>query len=314
MAARILAVGESIMDVVVRDGATQAHPGGSPANIAYGAARLGHPASLLTALGDDEYGQAIAQHLDSAGVALLESSWRSEPTSTATATIGPDGSAHYDFDVRWSIPEGAVVPAADLLHTGSIAAFLEPGASAVEALVESSRPRTIITLDPNIRPALVGSHPEASARFERLAALADLVKLSDEDAEWLYPGLSLDDAAQRILALGPLCVAVTRGADGALLVSPSASVSVPGRRVEVADTIGAGDSFMSALLHVIATDLDEDADGGAPVEASAWRSTTAFDERMLARLGDVAVRCAAITCSRPGAAPPTAAELAAASA
>ncbi|MCS5497202.1 carbohydrate kinase [Cnuibacter physcomitrellae] len=313
MAARILAVGESIMDVVVGPDGSHAHPGGSPANIAYGLARLGHEVSLLTALADDDFGRALAEHLEGAGVEVLDASWSAERTSTATATIGGDGAARYDFDVSWSIPDGAVVPPASILHTGSIAAFLEPGASAVETLFAAERARSLLSLDPNIRPALVGDHADALARFERLAGLADVVKLSDEDADWLYPGLSVEDAAHRIRDLGPLCVAVTRGAEGALLVSASAVVSVPGRKVEVADTIGAGDSFMSALLHVIAADLDASATDtpDARLDVDAWRAAEAFDERMLARLGDVAVRCAAITCSRPGANPPTAAELAA---
>lgn len=309
MAARILAVGESIMDVVVGPDGSHAHPGGSPANIAYGLARLGHEVSLLTALADDDYGRRIAAHLEDAGVDVLDTSWSAGRTSTATATIGDDGAARYDFDVAWSIPDGAVVPPATLLHSGSIAAFLEPGASAVEALFAAERPSSLLSLDPNIRPALVGEHADAVARFERLAGLSDVVKLSDEDADWIYPGLSVEDAAHRIQDLGPLCVALTRGAEGALLVSASAVVSVPGQRVEVADTIGAGDSFMSALLHVIVEELN--ATGNASGDADAWRAGTDFDERMLARLGDVAVRCAAITCSRPGANPPTAAELAA---
>ncbi len=239
MAARILAVGESIMDVVVRPDGRQAHPGGSPANIAYGLARLGHDVSLLTALADDEHGRRIAAHLEGAGVDVLEASWSAEHTSTATATIGDDGAAQYDFDVTWSIPDSTVVPPAALLHSGSIAAFLEPGASAVEALFASERARTLLSLDPNIRPALVGPHEDALARFERLARLSDVVKLSDEDAEWLYPGVSVEDAAHRIRDLGPLVVAVTRGSEGALLVSASAAIAVPGRRVEVADTTAA---------------------------------------------------------------------------
>ncbi|AXH37069.1 carbohydrate kinase [Humibacter sp. BT305] len=301
------------MDVVVGPDGSHAHPGGSPANIAYGLARLGHEVSLLTSLADDDFGRALAEHLEGAGVEVLDASWGAERTSTATATIGGDGAARYDFDVSWSIPDGAVVPPASILHSGSIAAFLEPGASAVETLFAAERARSLLSLDPNIRPALVGDHADARARFERLAGLADVVKLSDEDADWLYPGLSVEDAAHRIRDLGPLCVAVTRGAEGALLVSASALVSVPGRKVEVADTIGAGDSFMSALLHVIAADLDASATGtpDARLDGDAWRATEVFDERMLARLGDVAVRCAAITCSRPGANPPTAAELAA---
>jgi fructokinase len=301
MGVRILAVGEAIMDVVVGDGRDSAHPGGSPTNIAYGLARLGDDVSLLTSLADDDHGRAIVAHLEGAGVDVLSASLHATRTATATATIGADGSASYDFDVAWTIPDDAVVPAVGLVHTGSIGAFLEPGASAVEELLAAERPRAIITLDPNIRPALVGSHPDAVARFARLVAVADVVKLSDEDAGWLFPGSSLPDVAARLLEWGAACVAITRGADGALLASAAGSVSVPGIAVDVVDTIGAGDSFMSALIHSLV-----EFSGG---DVAVVRSGALFDLGALEALGGFAVRCAAVTCTRAGARPPALGEV-----
>jgi len=150
----------------------------------------------------------------------------------------------------------------------------------------------MVTYDPNIRPALLGSQFEAKTIFEELVPFTEVVKLSDEDALWLYPKLSLPDISQRILDLGAGLVAVTRGAEGSLLTTAGAQVEVPPVTAEVADTIGAGDSYMSALVYGL---LMRGADGLAP--------------SVLESLGRMASRAAAITVSRPGANPPTAEEL-----
>ncbi len=309
MTASVLAVGESLIDVVDApdvDGSPilVEHPGGSPMNIALGVARLGVPVTLLTALGADERGEAIVQHLESAGVTIAPESFRDEQTSSATAHIQTDGSAEYDFDVRWSLPDGIRMPAADIVHAGSLGAFVEPGASTVVAgLREARAAGAVVTFDPNIRPALVGPHPVAFERFAEIAALSTLLKLSDEDAAWLYPGASADDAIDRILALGPALVVVTRGGDGAILATAAERMSVAGAPVVVADTIGAGDSFMSALICRLAAMLDEG------IASEALRDGSAFDAARLQDLGAFAARCAAVTVSRAGANPPTLAEL-----
>lgn len=309
----IVAMGEALVDVVARPGAEPVeHPGGSPMNIAFGLARLGRPVTLVTEIGTDARGAAIAEHLRSAGVSLAPGSIREEPTSSATAHLGVDGSASYTFDLRWSLPAGLTaadpaLAAAGIVHAGSIAAFLEPGGSQVAALLAAlaaSDTPPLITFDPNIRPSIVPDHAAVLARFEELAALATVLKLSDEDAAWLYPGADADEAADRILQLGPGLVAVTRGGDGALLAAAEHRRSVEGIAVEVADTIGAGDSFMSALIDRLASLVDE----GVPLES--LRDGHAFDSGRLGLLGDFAVRCAAITVSRPGANPPTRADIA----
>lgn len=308
----IVAMGEALVDVVARPGAEPVeHPGGSPMNIAFGLARLGRPVTLVTEIGTDARGAAIAEHLRSAGVSLAPGSIREEPTSSATAHLGVDGSASYTFDLRWSLPAGLTaadpaLAAAGIVHAGSIAAFLEPGGSQVAALLAAlaaSDTPPLITFDPNIRPSIVPDRAAVLERFGELAGSAAVVKLSDEDADWLYPGADPDEAADRILRLGPGLVAVTRGGEGALLATGTARRSVPGIAVTVADTIGAGDSFMSALIDRLAALLDE----GAPV--GSVRDGSALDPAVLAEIGDFAVRAAAITVSRPGADPPTLAEL-----
>jgi fructokinase len=288
----VVVVGEALVDIVVSARGAVEHPGGSPANVAYGLGRLGVATALLTSISNDHRGAAIEEHLRTAGVDLLPGSRGSGRTATATATLAPDGSAHYDFDIHWELSPSAPATLPKILHTGSIATFLAPGAAVVRELLEQSHKRCMVTYDPNIRPALLGSHFEAKRIFEELLPFTEVVKLSDEDARWLYPRLSLEDISQHILDLGAGLVAVTRAAEGSLLATAGARVAVPSVRAEVADTIGAGDSYMSALIYGL---LMRGADGLAP--------------SVLESLGRMASKAAAITCSRPGANPPTSEEL-----
>jgi fructokinase len=288
----VMVVGEALVDRVVSSEGTVEHPGGSPANVAYGLARLGVDTGLLTSIGDDNYAAEIEKHLQSAGVHLLPGSQGLGATSTATVVLASDGSAQYDFDIRWNVPRIAPAMLPKILHTGSIATFLAPGAAVVRELLEQSHERCVITYDPNIRPALLGSQSEARTTFEELVPFTDVVKLSDEDAQWLYPRLTLDDIAHRILGLGPGLVAVTMGGEGSLLTTPAARVVVPAVRSAVVDTIGAGDAYMSALIYGL---LMRGADGLAP--------------SVLESLGRMAAKAAAITVRRAGANPPTSEEL-----
>ncbi|GAD34979.1 sugar kinase [Microbacterium sp. TS-1] len=290
-APEVLVLGEALVDIVETDDRVTEHVGGSPANVAVGVARLGVPVRLATRLGRDERGERIARHVREAGAEVAEASWTEAPTDTARARIRPDGSAQYDFDVAGVVPP---VPRGDaaLVHTGSIALFLDPGGETCLAALEAARGEAIVTVDPNIRPALVGSRQTALARFARAAAAADLVKLSDEDAEWLWPGADADGVLKTIAGLGAAAVVMTRGREGAIGRAPDgAVVEVAGVAVTVADTIGAGDSFMASLIATLV-------DRGLPADADA-----------LADAMGVAARAAAITVSRPGANPPTRAEL-----
>jgi fructokinase len=294
--AAVLVVGESLIDVVHdRDGQRTEAVGGSPANVALGLARQGVAVRLLTALARDAYGERIAAHLAASGVEVDAASWSLERTSVAHARILADGSAAYAFDVEWTLPADlAVFP--DLVHVGSVAAFLDPGATALEGIISRLPGRTLLTFDPNIRPELIGEHGAARARFEQIASRADLVKLSDEDAEWLYPGLRARDVCDRILRLGPRVVGLTRGGAGALLCAPGSAVDLTAPRVHVRDTVGAGDTFMAALVRE-ALRLSE--------------FLRAPDASLLPVVGAYAVAAAALTVQRVGADLPTAEEIAA---
>ncbi|SMH32378.1 fructokinase [Rathayibacter oskolensis] len=293
-APRVLVIGEALIDIVERDGASTEHVGGSPANVALTLARLGRTATLVTDLADDGRGRQIVEHLGASGVVVLHGD--AERTSTARAVLQEDGSAEYDFDLSWN-PPAADPASADHVHTGSIAIYLEPGGAAVLELLEALPAGVTASVDANIRPALVGGHREALARFERVAAACEIVKLSDEDAEWLYPTMQLDEVLTRLLSLGAQLAVVTRGGDGLLLASSVARANVPAARIVVADTIGAGDSAMGAILdEAFRQGL------GAP-------NGMLLDEPALRAIGHWAAKVAGVTTSRSGANPPMRAEL-----
>lgn len=300
---KVLVVGEALVDVVRRGGDDAVHPGGSPLNVAVGLQRLDVPATLHSSFGADAHGVAIAQHLEASGVTVTPATVHDGPTSVALATIASDGAASYTFSIEWDpasldLPPGDV----DLVHVGSIGAALEPGATLVERLVTASRPSATISFDPNVRPQLMGSADTSRPRIERLVALADVVKASDEDLAWLYPDADVTEVTDRWLALGPALVVVTRGSDGADAVSAVGRIRVPAPPTGVADTIGAGDSFMAGLLAALS---DRDLLGADRREALRELPASA-----VAQIVEFAARCAAITVSRPGADPPTRDDLA----
>jgi fructokinase len=288
----VVVIGEALIDVVASSGGTVEHPGGSPANVAYGLGRLGISTALLTSIGDDERGSAIERHLGRAGVALLPGSKHQGRTASATATLAPDGSARYEFDISWDLQPVPPSYLPKVIHTGSIATFLAPGAAAVRSLLEQAHRECVITYDPNIRPALLGSQAEATSLFEELVPLTDVVKLSDEDAQWLYPQKQLEDAAARILQLGAGLAVITKGSEGSLLATPTTQLHIPSVLSVVADTIGAGDSYMAALIYGL---LSRGVDG--------------LSSEVLESLGRTASKAAAITVRRAGANPPTIEEL-----
>ncbi|MBF4564005.1 carbohydrate kinase [Plantibacter sp. VKM Ac-2876] len=293
-ARRVLVVGEALIDIIERDDVRTEHVGGSPANVALALGRLGHDSTLMTDIADDARGLRITEHLRASGVEVLHGD--SERTSTARATLHEDGSAAYAFDLTWNPPTARPVTA-DHLHTGSIATYVEPGSSTVIELLEALPANVTRSVDANIRPALAGDHRDVLARFERVAAACDIVKLSDEDADWLYPTMQLDDVLTRLLALRSQLAVVTRGSDGLLLASAVARVAVPAARVDVVDTIGAGDSAMGAILD------------GAFRQGLGAPKGMLLDEPSLRVIGHWAARVAGITASRAGADPPTRAEI-----
>lgn len=297
-----LVIGEALVDVVRRpDGSQEAHPGGSPANVALGLARLGRRAELLTHLADDEYGRLVRHHVESSGATIASAS-AAPSTSIATATLDAHGVATYDFDLTWDIEDDATtLPNPLIVHTGSIAAVLEPGATKVARLLVAVREGATVTYDPNVRPSLMGDRAEATVRIEHLVALSDVVKVSDEDLAWLFPGEQPADAAHRWLGLGPALVVVTLGAHGALAASRGGVTAVPPVSVAVVDTVGAGDSFMSGLIDGL---WSHDLLGGARRDA-----LHAVDSVTVGQILGRCARIAGITVSRAGANPPTLAEL-----
>ena len=290
--ASVLVVGESLIDIVQRpDGSTVEHAGGSAANVAVALARLGRPVQFLTAYGDDERGAVLARHLNQSAVGLVGDPRTLERTATATAALAADGGATYTFDLEWrlgEVPELAPV----VVHAGSIGAVLEPGASDVRRLLETLRPGATISYDVNARTAVTGGGDEVVRAIEDVAALADLVKASDEDLATLYPGEPVEQAVDRFLGLGPSAVVVTRGVSGAIWIGDGQRVDVPAAEADVADTIGAGDTFGAGIIDAL---WDVDALGGR---------LTGLGHDEIEFVLRHAARAAAVTVSRPGADPP----------
>jgi fructokinase len=289
-----LVIGEALVDVVDLPGKPLRRiPGGSPFNVAIGLARLQIPTALLTCLGADSDGDLLLSALDEAGVAFVGE--RTGRTSTAHAELDAGGSATYTFAVEWDphpVADLAGDALLDVVHVGSIGAFLRPGCDLVDQFLER-QPARLRSFDPNIRPALVGSRTAARERVESIGRHVDVVKLSDEDASWLYPGVEIGDVISSLLALGAELVALTRGAEGSVIATRRHRLEVPAPRVRVVDTIGAGDAYMTALLGALVLN-DAAALGPANLPAD-----------VLLDVGAMASRAAAFVVARAGSSPPT---------
>lgn len=288
-------IGEALVDIVTVDGVTSELPGGSPANVAYGLGRLGIDVALLSHLAHDARGTAILRHIENSGARVSMESMTAERTSSAAATLDETGAASYVFDIDWALPRVIAPPASRIIHTGSIASFLEPGATRVRELIAAAAADVIVTYDPNIRPGIIGARVAATEAFEKMASLATLVKLSDEDAGWLYPDLTIDEILALILELGPSLAVATRGGEGSILTSRLARIELAAEPVTVVDTIGAGDTYMASLLYSL-LELD----------------SREFSADVLLSIGRRAAVSAGITVSRSGAALPSQAEVTAA--
>ena len=297
-----LVIGEALVDIVRRsDGSTDEHGGGSPANVAVALARLGRDTSLATDLADDRLGEIVRASLTASGVRLLLPAQPSPRTSSALATIDAAGSASYVFDLSWRLDAPVVDPAPLVVHTGSIGAVLDPGSATVRSVLESLQPTSSVTYDLNVRPAVTAPGPELLAKVESLVALSDLVKASDEDLACLYPDASLLDAAAHLLSLGPAAVLVTRGREGATALWSGGAVTSESLVDVVADTIGAGDTFMAGSIDAL-WQLGLLGAESRPALGQA-------DERVWQTVLDYAAAAAAVTVSRPGADPPWRKEL-----
>lgn len=306
----LVVCGEAVIDLI-SDGSTtgyQARAGGSPVNVAVGAARLGVPTSLLARLGTGCFGRLIREHVTGSGVDISLSVAADEPVTLAVVGLDPAGAAGYEFyvdgtaDWAWQRSElpDPLPGGVRALHVGSIPSWRAPAAGAIAELVtrEHQRGAVLISFDPNLRPSLVVDPQEARSRIEALVATSHLVKASVEDLTWLYPGEGADSAAARWCRAGPALVVLTDGAAGARAYRPGASMlSQPGLEISVADTVGAGDAFTAGLLGTLA-------DRGR----LNVRGLDGLHDADLGAILDSAGLVAAITCTRPGADPPGRAE------
>ena len=302
MSDTLLVVGESLIDIVRGgDGSTTEFPGGSAANVAVAMARLDRSVLFATAWGDDARGRVLAEWLARDRVELASDPFAVASTSTAQATLGSDGHATYEFDLTWRLNPLADAPQPLVVHTCSLGAVLEPGAADVVALLERLREVATISYDVNARPAITGTGPELVAQVERVAALSDVVKASDEDLAVLYGEVDPVAGAKRLLALGPAAVVITRGPDGATWVTAAQEVDVAAVPVVVADTIAAGDTFCAGLLDA----LWQRGLLGAGRREQLRDASRDVVVDVLAQ----AARAAAVTVGRPGADPPYRREL-----
>ena len=307
---RFTVIGEALVDLVQsrEDARFTAHPGGSAFNVAITLARLGDEVVFAGQRGADGFGELLGAKLLASGVRPDHWHTLAVPSSLAVAALDERGQAHYSFyfDGTAGLAFDALgpLPATDVLHAGSIASWLPPAAGYVQDALRAARSSgtTLVSYDPNVRPALVGDLVATTAEIERCVALAHVVKASDEDVATLHPGEPLDAVAAHWCTLGAALVVVTRGSDGAIAFGPGGELArQPAPRITVADTVGAGDSFAGALLSALAGT-------GLAAPADLARAVADRDAR-LEQVLRVAVAVSAFTCARPGADPPTRAEL-----
>jgi fructokinase len=301
----ILVTGEALYDLVLQGDADdlRGHAGGGPFTTARTLGRLDRPVAFLGRMSQDRFGERMVQLLADDGVDLGAVIRTSDPTTLALAEVDHDGVARYRFYERGTSATGllsddalsAVPDDVAMLHVGTLGLTLEPVAAATEAIVERLAGGALIAVDPNIRPWAIADEAGYRGRLARVLAHSHVVKISQEDLDWLHPDVPGVEAVRLLLDQGPTVGLLTRGPNGALVVTRTAEVAVPAPRAKVVDTIGAGDAFGGGFL--------------------AW-----WDERGLTRedLGTIdlvveatAFAClvAARTCSRPGANPPYRSEL-----
>ena len=302
----VLAIGEALIDVVITHEQPDFPveiPGGSPANVALTLGRLDRPVALATWIGLDERGRLIDFHMYDSSVHVTGASRGASHTSTALARLDESGAASYTFDLEWApTPPITVPPTAQIIEAGSISAIIEPGASAVLDALTRGREHALVCFDPNARPSIMGEPEAALASLERFIALADVVKVSDEDIEWLTGGACIDEVVERWLSMGPALVVVTRGKHGSLAVTSSGlRFTKTPSDVKVVDTVGAGDSFMGGMI---------DAMWGMGLRgADAREALRSLPEEQVRAIIDRASAVSDVTVSRKGANPPWAHEL-----
>ena len=309
----IASIGEALIDFIPSNTAEgeEAYvprPGGSPFNTAITCGRLEHPTLFLTKISTDFFGNDLVGHLENNNVATDYLYRDSQPTTLAFVRKNDAGDAEYAFFMNDSAdrllsPEHfpkQLPDAVRCIQCGSISLQVEPSGSTIEQFVQANAGTRVIAYDPNVRPGLLSDEAAHRERVLRLISLAGIVKISDVDLEWLYPGDTLEAAIDKVDTLGQSLTVVTRGPDGSEGRSRRARVSVPADTPPggVKDTVGAGDSFHGALLTWLDREGYMDRTALAELDESNLRKALAF-----------ASRVASITCSRHGAEPPRLSEL-----
>jgi fructokinase len=244
--------GEVLIDVLP----TSPVVGGGPANTAKSLARLGHAVDFVGGISTDAYGQMARKELERDGVGLGLALESDKQTCTATVQLDQagvatykfviDGTATFDFLPSWLPDPERLKPS--VLHIGTLATVVEPGASILFDWAVKCAEFAPIVFDPNVRPSFLGDREKYCQAVEKWVGISSLVKLSDEDIAWLYPDQSLDEVAHRWLEGETSLVVVTRGAKGIIGYTQGASEEIEGVRVDVVDTVGAGDTVGAILV------------------------------------------------------------------
>jgi fructokinase len=293
---QIWVAGEVLIDLIPNEDQYFAVVGGGPANTAKALAKLGVKTYFIDGISTDKYGQMAKAELLSANVLLDYAQFSNKPTCTAKVTLSKSGSASYEFVIKgtatfdfsdlWLPDPQSLKPS--LLHIGTLATVIEPGASVLFEWAQSVAQVAPIVFDPNIRPAVLGDRDGYVKKVEKWVAISSAVKVSDEDLNWLYPGKVIDEIVGKWLEVGVELVVVTLGDKGVTAYRKSEEISVDAVKVDVADTVGAGDTVGAVLVEAI-------------VDNGLDRLTGEVLKTMLKR----AVKAAAITVSRTGANPPS---------
>lgn len=292
---RAYVAGEALIDLINVGGSQSTHVGGGPANTAKALARLGFPTSFVGGISSDEYGSMIEAELEESGVDLSSANRSSLPTALARAVIDENGVAKYEFELEGTATfafSSSWLPtdSADVIHVGSVATLVEPGASELFDWIANSD--SVVVFDPNVRPSIQGNCEIYRAAVEKWILLSDVVKLSEDDLSWLYSE-SEEKVVSRWLESGVSLVVVTLGAAGLRAYGNGFVSDVPGVSISLVDTVGAGDTIGAVLVEAL---LVHGLDGLAKKE-------------VLRTVLERAVKAAGITCSRAGANPPWKEEL-----
>ncbi len=293
---RIWVCGEVLIDLIP-DGSGERvpHVGGGPANTAKALARLGHEVYFIDGVSSDKYGQISREELLADEVKLDLALSSDKPTCLAIVSLNEnggasyvfeiDGTATFDFSDSWLPDPSRYKP--NVLHIGTLVTVIQPGADVLYDWAMQVAEFAPIVFDPNVRSAVMNDRDKYLAAVERWVAISSVVKVSDDDMVWLYPGQQYADVAKRWINDGAALVVVTRGADGLVGFTADGSVEVPGVKIDVADTVGAGDTV-----------------GAIVVEAMIEKGILNLTGDTLKAVLNRAAVAAGITCSRKGAQPP----------